>query len=237
MTESTEGKVAIVTGGGRGMGAAIARELAARSYRLAIMTPSDSGPQIAEALGGLGLRGSVADPADLEALVARTLEAYGRIDALVNNPGHLAAGDLLEIEDETWAEAFDQVLMSVIRMSRLVTPVMVRQGGGAILNVTTASTFEPTLRFPVSATFRSGVSTFTKLHADRYAAQGVRMNCLLPGAIDSIEHSEARAQGIPARRIGTVAEVAKAAAFLLSDDAGYIVGQSIRVDGGETRHV
>ena len=237
MTVGTEGKVAIVTGGGRGMGAAIARELAARGYRLAIMTPSDSGPRVAEELGGLGLRGSVAEPADLEALVARTLEAYGRIDALVNNPGHLAAGDLLEIEDETWAEAFDQVLMSVIRLSRLVAPVMLRQGGGAILNVTTASTFEPTLRFPVSATFRSGVSTFTKLHADRYAGQGVRMNCLLPGAIDSIEHSEARAQGIPARRIGTVAEVAKAAAFLLSDDAGYIVGQSLRIDGGETRHV
>ncbi len=237
MTEGTEGKVAVVTGGGRGMGAAIARELAAKGYRLAIMTPSDSGPRVAEVLGGLGLRGSVAESADLEALVARTLEAYGRIDALVNNPGHLPAGELLEIEDETWAEAFDQVLMSVIRMSRLVTPVMVRQGGGAILNVTTASTFEPTLRFPVSATFRSGVSAFTKLHADRYAGQGVRMNCLLPGAIDSIEHSEARAQGIPARRIGTVAEVAKAAAFLLCDDAGYIVGQSLRVDGGETRHV
>ena len=237
MTVKTEGKVAIVTGGGRGMGAAIARELAARGYRLAILTPSESGPRVAGELGGLGLRGSVAEPADLEVLVARTLAAYGRIDALVNNPGHLPAGELLEISDETWTEAFDQVLMSVIRLSRLVTPVMVRQGGGAIVNVTTASTFEPTLRFPVSATLRSGVSAFTKLHADRYAAQGVRMNCLLPGAIDSIEHSEARAQGIPARRIGTVAEVAKAAAFLLSDDAGYIVGQSLRVDGGETRHV
>ncbi len=237
MTEKTESKVAIVTGGGRGMGAAIARELAERGYRLAILTPSDSGPRVAEELGGLGLQGSVAEPADLEALVTRTLEAYGRIDALVNNPGHLPAGELLEISDETWTESFDQVLMSVIRMSRLVTPVMVRQGGGAIVNVTTASTFEPTLRFPVSATFRAGVSAFTKLHADRYAAQGVRMNCLLPGAIDSLAHGEERRLNIPIRRIGTVAEIAKTTAFLLSDDAGYIVGQSIRVDGGETRHV
>ena len=237
MAQSECSKVAIVTGGGRGIGAAIARELAGRGYRLAILTPSDSGPRVAAELGGLGLQGSVAAPADLEALVARTLEAYGRIDALVNNPGHLPAGDLLEISDETWTESFDQVLMSVIRLSRLVTPVMVVQGCGAIVNVTTASTFEPTLRFPVSATFRAGVSAFTKLHADRYATQGVRMNCLLPGAIDSIEHAEERARGIPARRIGTVAEVAKAAAFLLSDDAGYIVGQSLRVDGGETRHV
>lgn len=237
MTGSAGGKVAIVTGGGRGIGAAIARELAARGYRLAILTPSDSGSRVAAELGGIGLRGSVAEPADLEALVARTLEAYGRIDALVNNPGHLPAGELLDIADETWAESFDQVLMSVIRLSRLVTPVMLGQGGGAIVNVTTASTFEPTLRFPVSATFRAGVSAFTKLHAERYAAQGLRMNCLLPGAIDSIAHSEARSQGIPARRIGSVAEVAKAAAFLLSEDASYIVGQSLRVDGGETRHV
>lgn len=237
MTEGEDGKVAIVTGGGRGMGAAIARELAGRGYRLAIMTPSESGPQVARELGGLGLRGSVAAPADLEALVARTLEAYGRIDALVNNPGQLPAGELLEIEDATWTGAFDQVLMSVIRLARLVTPVMVEQGGGAILNVTTASTFEPTLRFPVSATLRAGLSAFTKLHADRYAAQGVRMNCLLPGAIDSLAHGEERRLNIPARRIGTVAEIAKTAAFLLSEDAGYIVGQSIRVDGGETRHV
>ncbi|MDJ0944842.1 MAG: SDR family oxidoreductase [Kiloniellales bacterium] len=237
MVESETGRVAIVTGGGRGMGAAIARELAARGYRLAILTPSESGPRVAKDLGGLGLRGSVAEPADLKALVARTLEAYGRIDALVNNPGHLPAGELLEIPDETWTESFQLVLMSVIWMSRLVTPVMIRQGGGAIVNVTTASTFEPTLRFPVSATFRAGISAFTKLHADRYSGQGVRMNCLLPGAIDSIAHREDRPDGIALRRIGTVAEVAKATAFLLSDAAGYIVGQSLRVDGGETRHV
>ena len=237
MTGRSEAKAAIITGGGRGMGAAIARALAGRGYRLVLMTPSDSGPRLAAELDGIGLRGSVSEPADLERLVGETLDAYGRIDALVNNPGQLAAGDLLEIPDETWATAFDQVLMSVVRLSRLVTPVMVKQGGGAILNITTASTFEPTLRFPLSATFRSGISAYTKLHADRFAAQGVRMNCLLPGAIDSLEHSQARAQGIPLRRIGTVGEIAKTAAFLLSDDAGYIVGQSIRADGGETRHV
>jgi len=235
--EKGEAKTAIVTGAGRGMGAAIARELSSRGYRLALMTPSDSGIKLAEELGGIGIQGSVAEPADLERLVADTMAAYGRIDALVNNPGQVPHGELLEIADETWASSLDLILMSVVRMARLVTPVMQAQGGGAIVNITTASTFEPTLRFPLSATFRAGLSTFTKLYADRYAAEGIRMNCLLPGAIDSLAHGEERRLSIPAQRIGTVEQVAKTAAFLLSDDAGYIVGQSLRVDGGETRHV
>ncbi len=237
MASEVEGKTAIVTGGGRGMGAAVARELHARGYRLALMAPSDSAVRLADELGGLGMQGSVAEAADLERLVAWTMAAYGRVDALVNNPGQVAKGELLALPDETWAAAFDQVLMSVIRLCRLVTPIMERQGGGAIVNITTASAFEPTLRFPVSATLRAGLSAFTKLYADRYAAQSVRMNCLLPGAIDSLEHSEERRLAIPARRIGRVEDIAKTVAFLLSDDADYIVGQSIRVDGGETRHL
>ena len=235
--DKAEAKTAIVTGAGRGMGAAIARELSGRGYRLALMTPSDSGIKLAEELDGIGVRGSVAEPGDLERLVAETMAAYGRIDALVNNPGQVPHGELLEIPDETWSSGLELILMSVVRMARLVTPVMQAQGGGAIVNITTASSFEPTLRFPLSATFRAGLSTFTKLHGERYAADGIRMNCLLPGAIDSLEHSEQRRLSIPARRIGTVEQVAKTAAFLLSDDAGYIVGQSLRVDGGETRHV
>ena len=237
MTNRQDNKTAIVTGAGRGMGAAIARELSARGYRLVLMTPSDSAEKLAGELGAIAVRGSVAEPDDLERLAARALEAHGRIDALINNPGHLAAGELLEITDATWHASFDQVVLSVIRLARLVTPVMERQGGGAILNITTASTFEPTLRFPISATLRAGLSSFTKLYADRYATQGIRMNCLLPGAIDSLDHSEQRRLSIPAQRIGTVGQVAKTAAFLLSDDAGYITGQSIRVDGSETRHV
>lgn len=237
MSSPAEPKVAIVTGGGRGIGAAVVRELHARGYRLSLMSPSDSADKLAAELGEIGVRGSVAELADLRKLVDETLAAHGRIDALVNNPGHLPAGELLDLSDETWAGAFDQVLLSVIRLCRLVTPMMQRQGGGAIVNITTASTFEPTLRFPVSATLRAGLSAFTKLYAERYAGEGIRMNCVLPGAIDSLEHGEARRLSIPSKRIGRVEEIAKTVAFLLSEDAGYIVGQSLRVDGGETRHV
>ena len=129
------------------------------------------------------------------------------------------------------------VILSVVRMCRLVTPVMERQGGGAIVNVTTFSAFEPDLRFPVSSALRAGLGSFTKLYADRYAAKGIRMNSILPGYIDSLAHKPETAERVPLKRLGSVREMAKTAAFLLSDDAGYITGQNIRVDGGLTRHV
>lgn len=232
-----QGKVAVVTGGGRGMGGAIARELHARGYRLALMAPSDSAETLANELEAVGVRGSAAEARDLETLVAAAMRAYGRIDAVVNHTGHPPKGDLLSIADDKWAQGVDLILMSVVRMCRLVTPLMEKQGGGAIVNITTFSAFEPDLRFPVSSTLRAGVSAFTKLYADRYADKGIRMNCVLPGFIDSLSHKPDAGAGVPMKRIGRVKEIAKTVAFLLSDDAGYITGQSIRVDGGLTRHV
>ena len=241
---TTDQKVAVVTGGGRGMGAAIARELHGRGYALAVMSPSGSAEALAEELAGVpgvpgvvGLRGSTAEAGDLEALVAAALEAHGRIDALVNHTGGPPKGDLLEIPDDDWRRGVDLVLLSVVRMARLVTPVMERQGGGAIVNITTFSAFEPSLTFPVSSVLRAGVGAYAKLYSDRYAKAGIRMNNILPGFIDSLAHKPETAEQVPMARIGTVEEIAKTAAFLLSDDAGYITGQNLRVDGGLTRHM
>jgi len=238
---ASDRKVAVVTGGGRGMGAAIARELKDRGYALALMSPSGSAEQLAEELGGapdaIGLSGSTAEAADLEALAAAALEAHGRIDAVVNHTGGPPKGDLIEISDDDWRRGVDLILLSVVRLARLVTPAMERQGKGAILNITTFSAFEPSLTFPVSSVLRAGIGAYTKLYADRYAKAGIRMNSLLPGFIDSLGHSAETAEQVPMGRIGTVAEIAKTAAFLLSDDAGYITGQNLRVDGGLTRHV
>jgi NAD(P)-dependent dehydrogenase (short-subunit alcohol dehydrogenase family) len=230
-------KVAIVTGGGRGMGAAIARELDARGYRLALMSPSDSAESLARELGGVAVRGSAAQAADLEGLVARALDAYGRIDAVVNHTGHPPKGELLKIADEKWLYGLDLILLSVVRMARLVTPAMLSRGKGAIVNITTFAAFEPELALPVSSVMRAGLGAFTKLYADRYAAAGIRMNSILPGYIDSLTHAPETPERIPMKRIGTAAEIAKTTAFLLSDDAGYITGQNLRVDGGVTRHV
>lgn len=232
-----QGKVAVVTGGGRGMGAAVARELHARGYRLALMSPSESAETLAGELGGIGVRGSAAEAKDLTALVERTMQGFGRVDAVVNHTGHPPKGDLLQIADEKWLDGVNLILLSVVRMCRLVTPIMERQGGGAIVNITTFSALEPDLRYPVSSTLRAGVSAFTKLYADRYADKGIRMNAVLPGFIDSLKHAPETGLAVPMKRIGTAKEVAKTVAFLLSDDAGYITGQSIRADGGFTRHV
>ena len=230
-------KVAIVTAAGRGMGAAIARELAAGGYALALLSPSEAAEKLAGELGALGMTGSVTEPADLKRLVDATLGRHERIDAVVNNTGGVPKGELLDHDDEVWHASLDMVLLNVVRMARLVTPVMRAQGGGAIVNISTYSAFEPSLDYPVSSTLRAGLGSFAKLYAQRYAADNIRMNNILPGFIDSLPHGEDKAVKAPMRRIGTVAEIARTAAFLLGDGAGYITGQNLRVDGGLTRGV
>jgi NAD(P)-dependent dehydrogenase (short-subunit alcohol dehydrogenase family) len=237
---TSDQKVAVITGGGRGMGAAIARELHGRGYALALMSPSGTAEALAEELaatpttpgarrapGAIAVTGSTAEAGDLEALVAAALEAHGRIDAVVNHTGGPPKGDLLEISDDDWRRGLDLVVLSVVRMARLVTPV----------NITTFSAFEPSLTFPVSSVLRAGIGAYAKLYSDRYAKAGIRMNNILPGFIDSLAHKPETAEQVPMNRIGTVEEIAKTAAFLLSDDSGYITGQNLRVDGGLTRHM
>ena len=230
-------RVAIVTASGRGIGEAIARRLAADGYRLALMSPSGASEKLAAELGGYGVTGSVTDTDDLAGLVAGTIERYGRIDAVLNHTGHPPKGPLLEITDEDWHSGLDLVMLNVIRMARLVTPIMVAQGVGAIVNISTFAIFEPSPVFPVSASLRAALAAFTKLYSDEYAAAGIRMNNLLPGFVDSLPETEERRAAIPMGRYGTVAEIAATASFLLSADAGYITGQNLRVDGGLTRSV
>ncbi len=237
MPGTSQKPVAIVTGGGRGIGGAIARELAAQGYALALTSPSESCETLAGELGAVARRGKTENADDIKGIVDLALETYGRIDAVVNFAGHPPKGDLIDISDENWALANDMMVMSVVRMARLVTPVMLKQGRGAFVNITTFAAFEPSLAFPVSCAYRAAVGAYTKLYADRYAENNIRMNAVLPGFIDSLEHKPETAGNIPMKRIGKMSEIAKTVAFLLSDGAGYITGQNIRVDGGITRHV
>ncbi len=233
----TEAPVAIVTAAGKGMGAAIARELHARGWRLALLSPSGRAEALAAELGGVGVTGSITESKDLETLVNRTIEAYGRIDGLAVSTGHAPKGSLLAIPDADWHRGLDLVILSVVRLLRLVTPVMERQGAGAVVTLSTFSAFEPSLRFPVSSTLRAGLASFVKLYADEVAAKGIRINNVMPGFIDSINQGEETIAAIPMKRLGRVEEIARTVAFLLSPDAGYITGQSLRVDGGITRSV
>lgn len=180
-------------------------------------------------------QGSVLEPKDLSRFVEEVLARWGRIDAVVNHTGHPPKGDLLEISAEDWQRGHDMVLAPVIEMARLVTPTMLKQGTGAFVNITTFAAYEPSLIFPVSCTYRAAVGAFTRLYADRYAAQGLRMNAVLPGFTDSLNHKPETVASIPMKRVAAVSEIAKSVAFLLSEDASYITGQSLRVDGGITR--
>ncbi len=230
-------KTAIVTAASKGMGAAIARELAAKNYNVALMSTSGGAEVLAKELNGLGLTGSVTKVDDLKKLVDLTKKTYGQIDAVINNTGHPASGPLLEISDEDWHLGLDLVMLNVVRMARLVTPIMKKQGGGAMVNISTFAAFEPDATFPVSSSLRAALAGFTKLYADRYAPDGIRMNNILPGFVDSYPEAEKNLNRIPLGRYAQVIEIAKTALFLLSEGAAYITGQNIRVDGGLTRSV
>ena len=230
-------KVCVIVGGGKGMGAAVAREMNKRRYRLALMSPSENCEKLANELDGIAVRGKAENAADTQALFDATMEKYGRIDSLLIHVGGPPKGDLLDIADEDWIKANEMVLLPVIRMSKLVTPIMKDQGGGSIVNITTFSAFEPSLTFPTSSVYRVGVSSFTKLYSDRYGSNNIRMNCLLPGFTDSLDLPQKFADMSTFKRLASAEEQARAAAFLLTDDSTYITGQSIRSDGGVTRHM
>lgn len=228
-------KTCVIVGGGRGMGAATAREMAKRGYDLALMSPSETCEMLAAELGGIAHRGSAENQSDLTALIEATLAQYGRIDSLLIHVGGPPKGDLLDISDDDWDKANQMVLKPVITCAKLVTPIMAEQGGGSIVNITTFSALEPSLTFPTSSVYRASVSAFTKLYSDRYADQNIRMNCLLPGFTDSLDLPQKFADMAPMKRLAKAEEQAKAAAFLLSDDSSFITGQSLRSDGGLTR--
>ena len=230
-------KVAMIVGGGSGMGAAAVRKLSADGFEVAVMSSSGKGEALAKELGGFGFTGSNLEPDDLKRFVDGALDRFGRIDAVVSSTGHGPKGDILDIADADWQRGMDYYFLNVVRIARLVTPVMQAQGGGTLVNITTYATFEPEAAYPTSGVFRAGLSAFTKLFADKYAADNIRMNNVLPGFIDSLPAKVDQRGRIPLGRYGKMAEVAELIAFLASDKSSYITGQNIRIDGGMTRSV
>jgi NAD(P)-dependent dehydrogenase (short-subunit alcohol dehydrogenase family) len=241
--------VAIITAAGQGIGAALARGLAGRGYSLALMSRSEDAKNLAHELDGVGLAGSVTSPEDLDRLVALAHERYGRIDGVVNNTGrdpesHHVSGppydpdldrSLTAITDEAWLFGVDLYFLNVVRMARLITPIFQRAGGGSIVNISTFAALEPRLIFPVSGTIRMALAGYTKLYADRYARDGIRMNNILPGFVENWPLSEEVRRTIPLARATRMSELVGTVAFLLSSDSTATTGQNLLVDGAVNR--
>ena len=218
------------------MGAACARTLSKENYKLVLMSRTENVLELASDLNAVGMVGDVINQNDLSKVVDLALDSYGQIDSIVNNTGHPPKGDLLKITDSEWKEAFDLLLLNVVRISRLVVPIM-KKNGGTIVNISSYSAKDPNLSFPTSSTIRAGLSAFVKLFADQYAKDGIRMNNILPGFIDSFDVSDEIRSTIPSKREGKVDEIANTVVFLLSNKSSYITGQNIRVDGGLGRSI
>lgn len=229
--------VALIVGGGSGIGADAARKLSQHGYDVAVMSSSGKGEALGKELGGLGFTGSNLVVADLEKFVELAMEKYGRIDGVVNCTGHGPKGPVDEISDEDWHLGMDYYMLNVVRMTRIVLPIMQAQKSGSIVNISTFAAFEPDPDFPTSAIFRAALAGYTKLFTNKFAADGVRMNNILPGFIDSLPEKADRVARIPAGRYARVEELSETIAFFVSDASSYITGQNIRVDGGLTASV
>ncbi|AME26265.1 hypothetical protein AXG89_20445 [Burkholderia sp. PAMC 26561] len=262
VSDRAELPVAMVTGTSRGIGAATARLLAHRGYRLALM--SRSGCQnLAAELGAWSFEGSLTEESDVKSFVEGITAQYGRLDAVVISTGRYAsilnnleittalsictAGfafdpefklNLFAITREAWHEALDLLVLGTVSTANFATPHLLASGGGAIVAISVMEASEPRLRYLLGPV-RSALHGFTRLYSDRYAASGTRMNCVLPGLLENaVLNSDMQLpHTIPMGRTGKLEEIAETIAFLVCPASSYVTGQLLLADGGLNRGI
>jgi len=244
------GKVAVITGGSAGIGEAIAKAFA-REAASVVITGRRQGEldrvvsEIVKEQGKVfAVVGSVTDESHVQEMVRRTVQQFGRLDILINNAG---VGDfgrrLHEIDDATWAHVLDVNLSGVFRMTRAVLPQMLKQGKGAIVNISSVASLIGLPTLPVYAASKGALDAMTRALAVDYAKEGIRCNVVNPGLIDTPmaaplmsnpEQLDPILSHYPIRRAGKPEEVASMVLYLASDEAAWVTGGTFSIDGGMT---
>jgi 3-oxoacyl-[acyl-carrier protein] reductase len=238
------GRTAIVCGASSGIGLAIAEAFAEEGANVAMFARRrELVTREADRIGGLAVRGDVTNPGDLRRLVESTLAAFGEIDVLVNNSGGPPRGSALELSDHAVEEAVELLLVSAVRLTNLCLPYLRESGRGRVVNIESSSVREPVDNLALSNAVRPGVIGWAKTLAREVGPDGITVNSIAPGRIETQRLAEVYPQGpteadlekIPLRRFGQPREVADVVCFLASERAGYVTGAVIPVDGGLTR--
>ena len=237
----SDAPAALVVAGGSGIGADAARKLAADGYRVGVMSSSGKGEELGNELGGLGFTGSNLEPADLQAFADAAMERFGRIDGVVNGAGHGPKGEVLEISDDDWHTGMEVYLLNVVRMTRIVTPIMLAQGGGSIVNISTIDAAMPSpLTVAYSAT-KFAVEGITRVAALELRADKIRVNVVNAGfgskdlVIDATGRFRAPQAVIDAHdHPEQISAGARTVLFLASDDSSIVTGATLAADNGFT---
>ncbi len=238
-------KSLVVTGGSRGIGAQIARQAAAAGYRVGVLdleAEAAAAGRVATEVGGAALLADICDEGSVEA----ALDQFGAIDALVNNAGIVRFGTLNEQSVENWRLVVDVNLTGTFVAARAGARRMAERGGGAIVNITSINGLVPAAYGGAYGATKAAILLLTEQMAVEWAASGIRVNAVAPGFIDAgmseplyadPETRRVRSAGVPLNRLGTAEDIANAVLFLLSDQAAYITGHNLVVDGGVNMNV
>jgi NAD(P)-dependent dehydrogenase (short-subunit alcohol dehydrogenase family) len=239
------GKIAVVTGGGSGIGRAIAERLTKDGITVAVLDlDPDAADEVAGAIGGLGVGVDVSDRSAVEAAVGRVRDELGPVTVLVNNAGVPYFGRFLDVTLEAWEKVLTVNLTGTFHVTQVVLPDMVEAGWGRIVNISSSSAQGGQQLMAPYVSSKAGMIGLTKSLALEFGPKGITVNTIPPGFIDTPMLRDSESKGLlggsvednaaktPVRRAGTAEDIAAAAAFLVSDDAGYVTGQVIGVNGG-----